>query len=311
VIADNAGHFYELMVPLAIGDVSKRVRREKEHCQKNGWEYSKPITFDDVGALHSRYGTALEACKANVRKIFEEEKETWSEDARKIMGGIVRMRDSGLRRLRKKLDPIDSVAKQTIDDWDAEAASLNETIRAFEEHANNAKKDAYRQIAAWLSAFDRVVWEGDLSLKQMAEADGEKKEKRKKQYAETGKFGERTPEDRQLEASQKYRHIASQHQLRDLVKQKHANRLQNEKAAYSTRTCAECGASVEAGGNLLLVCENGHTRDQDVASAVYFLNQIEGVASISAPPVEIPAHLRPYLRVMHASEVRLEIVEKP
>jgi len=70
-----------------------------------------------------------------VRKIFEEEKETWSEDARKIMGGIVRMRDSGLRRLRKKLDPIDSVAKQTIDDWDAEAASLNETIRAFEEHA--------------------------------------------------------------------------------------------------------------------------------------------------------------------------------
>jgi ribosomal protein S26 len=253
---------------------------------------------------------ALEACKANVRKIFEENKETWPEDARKIMGGIVRMRDSGLRRLRQKLDPIDSVAKQIIDDWDAEAASLNETIRAFYKNANNVRKDAYRQIAAWLNAFDRVVWEGDLSLKQMAEAAGEKKEKRKKQYVETGKFGERTPEDRRLEASQKYRHIAGQHQLRDLVKQKHSDRLQNEKAAYSTRTCAECGASVEGGGNLLLVCENGHTRDQDVASAVYFLNQIEGVASITAPPVEIPAHLSLYLRVMRASEVGLEIVEK-
>src|SRR5262249_21173847 len=161
-----------------------------------------------------------------------------------------------------------------IDDWDAEAAGLNETIRAFEKHADNVKKDAYRQIAAWMNAFDKIAWEGNLSLKQIAEAPGKKKEKRKKQYAETGKYGERTPEDCRLEASQKYRQIAGQHQLRDLMKQKHADRLQNEKAAYSTRTCAECGARVEAGGKLLLVCENGHTRDQDVASAVYFLNRI-------------------------------------
>jgi hypothetical protein len=176
---------------------------------------------------------------------------------------------------------------------------------------DNVKKDVYRQIAAWLNAFDRIVWESDLSLKQMAEAPGEKKEKRKQQRAETGKWGERTPEDRQIEASQKYRQIAGQHQLRNLVKRKHADRLQNEKAAYSTQTCAECGASVKAGAKLLLECENGHKRDQDVATAVYFLNKIEGAATISAPPVEIPAHLRPYLRVMRASEVRLEIVEKP
>jgi hypothetical protein len=311
VIADNAGHFYELMVPLAIGAASRRLRREREHCQKNGWEYSKPITFDDAEALYSRYDTAVEACKDKVRKIFEEENETWPEDARKIMGGIVRMRDIGLRRLRQKLDPIDSVAKQTIDDWGAEAASLNETIRAFENHKNNAKKNTYRQIAAWLMAFDRIVWEGNLSLDRMAKAAGEKKKMRKKQHAETGKWDVRTLEECQLEASQKYRQIVGQHQIRDLAKQKHADRLQSENAAYSTMTCAECGGSIEAGGKLQLACENGHKRDQDVASAVYFLSKIEGVASISAPPVEIPAHLRPYLRVMHASEVRLEIVEKP
>src|SRR6266508_1921564 len=277
VIADNAGHFYELRVPLAIGA------------------------------------------------------------ARKIMGGIVRMRDSGLRRLRQKLAPIDSVAKQTIDDWDVEAASLNGTIRAFEKHVDNVKKGAYRQIAAWLNTFDRVVWEGDLNLKQLAEAAGGKKEKRKKQYAETGKYGERTSEDRQLEASQRYRQIAGLYMLGQFVFEKIAicecshstqqhfrqigpchcgcesyqeARLIDGSTAYSTQTCPECGASIEAGGKLLLVCENGHKRDQDCATSLYFLNKIEGRASISAPPLKIPAHLKPYLRVMDASEVRLELVDK-
>jgi hypothetical protein len=78
-----------------------------------------------------------------VRKIFEEEKETWPDEARKIMAGIVRMRDTGLRRLRRKLDPIESEAKQTIDNWEAEAAQLNRTIRAFEKHAHNVKRNAY------------------------------------------------------------------------------------------------------------------------------------------------------------------------
>ncbi len=310
VIADNAGHFYELMVPLAIGAASHRLRHEREHCQKNGWEYNKPITFDDAEALQSRYGLALEACKTNLRKIFEEEKEKWPDDARKIMGGIVRMRDDGLRRLRRKLDAIESAAKQTIDDWNAEAAKLNETIRAFQRHADNAKKDAYRQITAWLSAFDRIAWEGVLNLKWMAEQPGKKKQERKKTLAETGQGGERTAEDRQLEASQRYRHIVGQYRLREFVKQTHEARLQNEKTAYSTRTCPECGAHINPGGDLQLVCDNGHKRDQDVTTSLYLLSKIEGYASASGPPIEIPAHLSQYLRVMHASEVRLEIVEK-
>jgi hypothetical protein len=310
VMADNAGHFYELMVPLAIGAASRRLQREKEYCLKQGWEYSKPITFDDAEALDARYGATLEACKTQVRKIFEEEKENWPADAKKILSGIVKMRDKGLRRLRRKLEPIESEAKRTIDDWDAEAAKMNETIRAFEIHADNAKRDAYRQIAAWLKAFDIIAWEGDLSIKQMAEQAGKKKRKRKESHEETSQWDERTPEERQFEASQKYRQIVGQHRLRVFVKQMHESRLQNEKAAYSTQACPECGRTIESGRKLMLVCENGHARDQDVSAALHFLNKIEGVASITAPPVEIPAHLRPYLRVMGASEVRLELAEK-
>jgi hypothetical protein len=310
VIADNAGHFYELMVPLVIGAASRRMRREKEYCHKHGWEYSKPMTFDDAEALDASYGATLEACKTEVCKIFEEEKEDWPADAGKIMSRIVKMRDMGLRRLRRKLEQIESEAKRTIDEWDAEAAKMNETIRAFEIHAYKAKRDAYRQIAAWLNAFDIIAWEGDLSLKQMAEQVGKKKQKRKEAHKETGQWNERTPEELQFEASQKYRQIAGQHGLREFVKQKHKSRLQNEKAAYSTQTCPECGGAIEPGHKLLLVCENGHGRDQDVTAALHFLNKIEGVASIMVPPVEIPAHLRPYLRVMDASEARLELAEK-
>lgn len=168
------------------------------------------------------------------------------------MGGIIKMRDDGLRRLRRKLNAIESAAKQTIDDWDAEATKLNETIRAFQKHADNAKKDAYRQITAWLNVFDRIAWEGDLNLKRMAEQPGKKKQERKKTLAETGQWGERTAEDRQLEASQRYRQIVSQHRLREFVKQMHKSRLQNEKTAHSTRTCSECGARIKPGGNLML-----------------------------------------------------------
>jgi hypothetical protein len=309
VVADNAGHFYEMMLPLEIGTASRRLRREREHCQRQGWEFSKPVNFDDAEALKSRYGTALDSCKNQVRKIFEGEKDTWPEDARKMVFGITRMRDIGLRRLRRLLEPTASEAKRTIDDWIAEAELSNQTIRAFDNHVQRAKRNAYRQIAAWMTAFDKIAWEADLGLKAMAEQAGKKKQKRKQAHDETGKWIERAPEDRQLEASQRYRQIAGLYRLRLFVKEKHSERLQNEKAALSTRTCTECGAQTKPGSELLLVCKNGHKRDQDATASLYLLNKIEGYARISAPPIEIPAHLRPYLRVMEASEVRLELVD--
>src|SRR5262249_7714719 len=154
---------------------------------------------DDAGALDASYGATLEACKTQVRKIFEGEKENWPADTRKIMSGIAKMRDMGMRRLRRKLELVESEAKRTIDDWDAEAAKMNEKIRAFEINADNAKRDAYRQIAAWLNAFDIIAWEGDLNLKRMAEQAGKKKRERKEAHEETGQWNARTPEERQFE----------------------------------------------------------------------------------------------------------------
>jgi len=333
VIADNAGHFYEVRVPLAIGELSRRVRREKAHCEKQGWEYTKPTTWDDLRELDSRYSKALDACKNEVRKTYEEEKDKWPPEARRRMGGFAKMRDSGLRRLRRKLEESDSAAKETIDNWDAEAAQLNKMIRAFEIHAAMAKRAAFRQIAAWLDAFDRVAWSAEPGLKSMAEAAGKRKQRRKEKYLETGQWEERTPEERVFENSQKFRQIVGLHNLRQFVKERHGvgcfcgdhllqhednqggclacdcqafnPRLMNCDAPYSTQACPECGGAIKRGHKLLLRCENGHERDQDVSQSLHLLGSIEGYTSIAAPPLDIPPHLRPYLRLMDASEAQI------
>ncbi len=315
VIADNAGHFYEIAIPLRIA-LNRRQRREKEHCEKNGWIYDKPETWKDLADKDSCYGKKVEECKSKVREIYEQEKEKWPVKARRMMGGFPggfpKMRDTGLRGLRRLLEreTFQSEAIGVIARWEGNSLLLNQTIRAFEAHATRAKENAFREIAVLLDNFDIIAWEADLSLKQMAEQAGEKKQKRKEAHAETGEWDERTPAERQLEASQKFRQIVGQHRLRQFVKEKHAARLQNERAAYSTQICPECDGYVEPGRKLLLVCENGHKRDQDVAASLYFLSKIEGAASIPAPPLAIPDHLRPYLRVMDASEVRLEVIDK-
>jgi hypothetical protein len=334
VIADNAGHFYEVRVPLAIGELSSRVRREKAHCQKRGWDYTKPTSWNDLRELDSRYSKALDACKEVVWKIYEEEKDRWPPEACRMMGGFPKMRDSGLRRLRRNLEESDSAAKRAIDDWDAEAVQLNKTIRAFEIHALRAKRDAFRQIAAWLEAFDRIAWKDEPGLNIMAKAAGRRKKRRKEKYLEPGIWEERTPEERIFENSQKFRQIVGLYSLRQAVKERHGvtclcgdhllqhedkegrclacgcqafnPRLMNCSAPYSTQTCPECGSAIKRGHKLLLRCENGHERDQDVSKSLQLLGSIEGCASIAAPPLDIPPHLQPYLRLMDVSEALIK-----
>jgi hypothetical protein len=335
VIADNAGYVYEVRIPLAIGALSRRLRREKAYCEKQGWEYAKPTAWDELNELKSRYGKTLESCKEKVAKIYEEEKDSWPAAARRRAGSITRMRDTGLRRLRHKLEGTDSAAKQTIDDWDVEAAQLNKKIRSFEVHATKTKKDAYRQIAAWLGAFDRIGWRNGTGLKRMAEESGKLKKRRKGKHGETGRWEERTPDERVLENSQKFRQIAGLYNLIKFVKEKHgvgcvcgdhmfqhednngkcmacecetfSPRLTNSEVTYSTLSCQECGGAIKRGQQLLLVCDNNHQQDQDVAKSLHLLANIEGSARINAPALDIPPHLRPYLRLMDASEVSIRI----
>ena len=276
VLADNAGHFYEIAIPF---DFSGREDRKALE--------SKEKDIRRLMLLSEQIGDCVENCKQALLPAYQRNKSIWPEEARQMMLGFVKMRQNGIRRLREKLEGFDlEIASllwklELILDW------FQHKKRALELEWAQIKEEIYKQVSAWIvKNFDRVAWEGDLSLKHMAE------------------FGAGDP-------SQKYRQMVGQYYLRQRLPQaaaKYRCELIPRPAAYSTQVCSVCGASVEKGRKLLRVCENGHKQDNDVNTSRLLLNEIEGVASISAPPVEIPQHLRRYVRAMSASETAIEVI---
>jgi hypothetical protein len=285
VLTDNAGHSYEIAMPF---DFSSRA--DKKCIEPKKKDVRRLVL------LSEQTGDCVENCKQALKAIYDRKKDQWPEEARQTMLGFTKMRQGGLERLREKLEGTDLEAASLlwklalIIDW------LHHKKRALELEFAQLKEEVYKQVAAWIMrSFDIVAWEGDLSLKQMAEA------------------GAGDP-------SQKYRQLVGQYYLRERIKQaaqkfrhdpeldpKNKGALRNHKAAYSTQTCSECGGKVEKGRKLLRVCENGHKQDNDVNTSRLLLSEIEGGASISASPVEIPDHLRRYVRVMAASEMAIEV----
>jgi hypothetical protein len=286
VLTDNAWHSYEISVPL---DMSTSLERhQNKYRVSKGRPDHKLFTWAQLVEQTEKIGQAVEDCKTDLREIFERNKAQWPESAQQSMVDIVKIRQKGIIKLRKDLAGFDAEACTCIDAWAATDAELTHWKRVFEFSAGAAKDSAFRKISVWLARnFTKIAWEGDKTMmKQLAESD---------------------TNDYAIKASQRYRQIAGQSILRLYVRQAcdkwHAE-LEDHKAAYSTRICPVegCGAAVPKSSKLILTCEQNHSFDQDVAASRKFLSQIEGVTSISAPPVPIPPDLRRYLRLMSVNE---------
>lgn len=276
VLADNAGYFYEIAIPLNFAG-----REDRKAIEPKTKDIRRLIL------LSEQIGDCVENSKQALLTSYHRNKNLWSEDARQMMLGFTKMRQGGLARLREKLEAADIESASLL--WKMELILdwLHHKKRALELQWAQLKEEIYKQVAAWIvKNFDRVAWESDLSLKRMAE-------------------------DGQGDSSQRYRQLVGQYYLRQRLSQaaaKYRCDLISRPAAYSTQVCSACGAAVEKGRKLLRVCENGHKQDNDVNTSRLLLSEIEGVASISAPAVEIPEYLRRYVRVMAASETAIEIV---
>jgi transposase len=80
-----------------------------------------------------------------------------------------------------------------------------------------------------------------------------------------------------LDAAARYRHWASPAELSLYVRQAARNTgaiVHEAESAFSTTTCAECGAQAVQSGNLILTCPYGHRWDQDENAARNLLSQV-------------------------------------
>lgn len=259
---------YELSVPFDLSNTRER-RRSAEQSDK------PRIDIRETWAIKSRRDGWLEDCKAQIRRL---DVSGWPDDAIKSLTGIVKMRAGGLMRIRAILNG-DGLRCEPIESWLAKDGPAWQQQRYIEQRWVATRDHLYRNFAVEIAEqIDTLIWEGDLGLKQMAEDAGKKKERRKGKKAQSGEWDERTPDERTLEASQKWRQMASLHKLRGWIREEMKERgkeIIEDETAYSSQICPKCNGKIESSPKLIVQCENGHVADQDVNAARYYWNRLD------------------------------------
>ena len=130
------------------------------------------------------------------------------------------------------------------------------------ERLKGRRRWLYGNLAAWLAAsYDRVIWEGDLRVGDLPA----RPEHTANRYA--------------LDNSRKYRDWAAVGELRGVIRRavtKEGGELIDGGTAYSTVTCAGCGARCEPSDKLFIECDCGRRFDQDVNAAKKSTGRVRG-----------------------------------
>lgn len=235
---------------------NNHARRRAEFIQ--GFDDPNPEIIDwrDYWERQSKADLYLEDIKAQLREI---DRAAWPPEAQRMMGGIIKMRGGGLMRLLRILDV---EAPACLKDW-AEKSTLEfRRLRGPKLRMLGYRDWLYRNWARQMAEkYDVLRYEGDLSFKNLAEAEDQ---------------------NLVLKASQKYRQeMAAPHYLRNYIVYaflKWGKQMVPLQSAGTTAICSICGANVERRPALLLTCSNGHQQDQD-------FNAVQNLAKPDWPEV--------------------------
>lgn len=239
--ADGA---HEIFLPFDLANRSER----KQAARFGDTEMTRDIR--GIWDLQAIQDLALESCKKTLRAM---DRSAWPEDAREGMAGIVKMRAGGLRKIRRALYDA-GIVITCLEEWHARHVELSKRIRKAQLRIFATRNAIYRNLAAWLSRNCAVLaWEDDLSLKDLAED-------------ESGQHA--------IDNAQKYRQFAGLSILRGYIREKMASRIPPIPGSYTTQECQICGGHVEPGAAVMLACENGHLRDQDLNAALALYNRL-------------------------------------
>lgn len=270
LLYDTAGNVIEFRLPLA----------ETSNVQTRRDEL--PDTYADIQRLTVEVSKLVDETKEGLRELLPG---ALPDEAQTLVSRMTQLRQGGLVRLLGALERDGGEelagAVEFLRGWKDKNDRLRKRINDTRDRLLRRRDGAYRNLALWLCrTYDRVIWEGDLSLKDMAENA-------------TG--------DEALENAAKYRAWASLYVLRSAVKEAAAKlgaELVPGETAGTTTTCMECGRECEPTARLKIKCPVGHEADQDIQASYNLLNQIpreelprESKACVA---VAIPEHLGDY-----------------
>lgn len=256
LVSDNESRTIELRLPLL--QANSKDRRHQEHFRTHSVVFIPHATFRDILHIDHLIGEAVEDCKGQLKQLLPT-----------LPAGFVQMRQKGLAELLAKMPELsDNPAQQAairsaLEGWRDRNTELRRYKIIAGDKAIARRRAAYRVMANWLTkTYSTIIWEGDLSLKKMREQH----------------------DNPALENAKKQSNWAALGELRDYLRHAAAKNhctLIDAPSAYSTSTCWECKGEIQTNGNRILVCVNGHRRDQDWNSALNlrdFSQTSEGVA---------------------------------
>jgi Putative transposase DNA-binding domain len=243
MVTDSAGRTLELRLPLQWTE--QKALRHQDRFREHGQTFYPHRTFRDIAELDGLIGDAVEDCKGQLKRLLPT-----------LPPGFVQMRQRGLFGLKDQVETLSDnpaqrdAIQEVLTVWEARNKQLRRWKIVATDRAIGQRRMIYRRLAHWLTQqYEKITWEGDLSLKSMAEEED-------KEVA--------------LDASMRYRQIAALSELRLYLQQsavKNGCELVAAPAAQSTITCWVCGGAIVPGAARVLTCEQAHRQDQDVNAA--------------------------------------------
>jgi Putative transposase DNA-binding domain len=273
MVTDSVGRTLELRLPLQWTE--SRERRHQARFRAHGERYIPHRTWRDVAELDAMIGDAVQDCKDQIARIVK-----------RLPPGFVQMRQRGLFQLLEHSDDLseDPATRDALTDLLTRWRERNRQLRTWKivatDKAMAQRRMIYRRLAHWLTTqYQTITWEGDLSLKEMAEAE--------------------LPDDPALSASMRYRQTASLSELRRYLQEsalKQGCELIAAPAKNTTATCWECGAAIVVTAARVLECANQHRTDCDYNAAKNLLAfshaSPNGKERQGAPRLVVPDFLR-------------------
>lgn len=300
LIVDTAGNKFELRLPDG-NMLSSYLKGTIKFLADKGIEKKFIRDLSDFFLWDSEQGKCLEEAKAALQTLYTEAKDAkmeMPEAWKNAFNGFAKMKNRGLAKMNRtvtglledeNLSTVEMVREileattRIIETWKLKDDYFETEKEHFRRKFLGRRKILFRQTVKWLAQnYVNLIWENDLKLGEMAT-------KTKKSSRVT---------DAALKESNKYRQWTGLYQFREFLKEKNAQSgdwLQPARAAYSTAFCDECGGeTISDPAKLILICVNGHERDQDERAARNLLKGVE-LSINEFPAVYVPPYLNEYI----------------